>query len=54
MDLFRNPQLVTDIKRSKQVLNIYTNFGSKTNQMQVMVPDYGKVWYDDKVIANIL
>ena len=21
--------------------------------MQAMVPDYGKVWYDDKAIANI-
>ena len=27
--------------------------GYKINKMRVMVPDYGKVWYYDKSIANI-
>ena len=54
IDIFSNPQLVTDIKRSNQVIHISTNVGSKINQIQVMVPDYGKVCYDDKAIANIL
>ena len=27
--------------------------GSKINKIQAMVPYYGKVWYDDKSIANI-
>ena len=53
IDLFRNTQLVTDIKRSNQVLHLSTNVGSKINQMQVMIPDYGKVWYDNKAIENI-
>ena len=48
IDLFRNPQLVADIKRRNQVLNLYTNVISKTNRTKVMVTDYSKVWYDDR------
>ena len=53
IDIFRNPQLVTDTKRSNQVIHASTNVGSKINQMQAMLPDYGKVWYDNKTIVNI-
>ena len=53
IDIYSNSQLFTYIKRSNQVLHIYTNLGSKINQMQLVVPDYSKVWYDDKAIANI-
>ena len=48
IDIFRDLQLVTDIKRSNQVLHLSTNVGSKINQTKAIVPDY------DKVIANIL
>ena len=34
IDIFRNPQLVTDIKISNQVIHLSTNMGSKINQMQ--------------------
>ena len=51
---FINPQLVTDINRSNQVLHLYTTEGYKINQTQDMVPDYGKVFYYDNSIANIL
>ena len=54
IDIFSNTKLVKVIKRSNQVLNLSTNVGSKINQMQVMVPDYGKVWYDNKAISNII
>ena len=54
MDISSNPQLVTDIKKSNQVLHLSNNVGPKINQMQAVVPDYDKVWYDDKAIANIL
>ena len=53
IDIFRNPQLVTDSKRSDQVLRLSTDVGSKTKQIQAVVPDYGKFWYEDKSIANI-
>ena len=54
IDIFENPQLVIDIKRRNQVLHLSTSLVSKTNQMQAMVPDYGKVWYVDKATVNIL
>ena len=53
IDTFINPQLVININRSNQVLYLYTNVGSKINQIKVIVPDYGKVWYYYKAIANI-
>ena len=43
LDIFRNTQLVMDIKISNKVINISTNTGSKINQMKAVVPDYGKV-----------
>ena len=52
--IFINPQLVTNINRRNQVIHISTNVGSKINQMQVMFPDYGKVWYVYNAIANII
>ena len=52
-DLFSNIQLVMDTKRSHQVIHLYTNMGSKINQIQAMVPDYVKLWNDDKAIADI-
>ena len=54
IDIFSNTKLVKVIKRSNQVLHLSTNVGSKTNQMQVMVTDYGKVWYDYKAKSNVL
>ena len=36
------------------MLHIYTNVGYKINQIQAMLPDYGKVWYGDKAKENIL
>ena len=54
IDVFINPQLVMDIKRINQVVHMSTNVGSKIIQMKAMVPDYGKVCYNDKGIMNIL
>ena len=35
------------------MLHLYTNLGSKINQIQEMVPYYGKVCYDYNSIYNI-
>ena len=53
IDIFRNLRLVTDINRSNHVIHIYASVGSKMTQAHVMVPDYGKLWYDDNTIDNI-
>ena len=50
IDIFRKPQVFTYINRSNQVIHLYTNVVSKINQIQVMVQNYGKLWYDDKAI----
>ena len=42
-----------DIKRSNQVPHLSTNLVSKTNKNKAILPDCGKVWYNDKSIANI-
>ena len=36
-----------DIKIGNQVVHLSNNEGSKTNQMQEMIRDYGKVRYDE-------
>ena len=43
INIFSNPQLVMDIKISNQVIHLSTNVGSKINQTQAMIPDYGKL-----------
>ena len=43
----------TYINRSNQVFHLSIIVLSKTNQIQAMVPDYGKLWYDNKAISNI-
>ena len=53
IDIFSNPQLVMVIKRIKQVLHLSTNLVFKINQIQAIVPYYGKMWYDYKAIENI-
>ena len=51
--LFRNPQLLKNVKRSNKVRHLSTNVGYKIDQIKVMVLDYGKVRYEDISIANI-
>ena len=53
IDLFSNPKLVTNIRKSKQALFLPTNVGSKINKTQAKVPDYRTVWFDKDAIANI-
>ena len=54
IDIFINPKLVKDINRINQVLHLSTDVGYRINQMQEMVSDYGKFWYDDNYTVNIL
>ena len=41
IDIFSNPQLVIDLKRSNQVIQLSTNVVSKINKIQEILPDYG-------------
>ena len=48
IELYINPHLVMNIKRSNHVIHLSTNMGYKTDQMQGMVTGYVKVCYVDK------
>jgi hypothetical protein len=53
IDLFCNPDLVTDIHTTTETLELFTNGGSLTTNQRATVPNYGEVWYDPNAITNI-
>jgi hypothetical protein len=53
VDLFCNPDLVTDIHTTTETLELSTNGGSLTTNQKATVPNYGEVWYDPNAITNI-
>ena len=53
VDLFCNPDLVENIRKSEHGMNLATNVGAKMNNTQATIPGYGDVWYDKDAIANI-
>jgi hypothetical protein len=54
VDLFCNPKLLINIRRSNTRMNVRCNAGQRTTTMVGDLPGYGTVWYDPKSIANIL
>jgi hypothetical protein len=50
---FMNPDLVTDIKVSKQPMEMSTNAGKKQLKLQGTVNGFGKVWFDSNQLANV-
>ena len=53
MSIFYDKSLVYDIKKSEYPLQITTNTGSRIVTEQAMVPGFGRVWFDERAIANI-
>ena len=53
INLFGNPDLVNNIRKSESKLTMSTNAGSKTNNVKAEVPGIGDVWFDKEAIANI-
>ena len=54
VDIFCNPQLLTNIRRNMEGMHIHCNAGSRMTHLVRDLPGYGTVWYDPKAIANIL
>ena len=54
VDVFCNPQLLTNIQRNAEGMRIHCNAGSRLTHFVGDLPGYGTVWYDPKAIANIL
>ena len=53
IDLFRNHDFVQNISVSSNPMELHTNTGAKVIQNKAIVPGYGKVWMDERAIANI-
>ena len=53
VNLFCNPDLVTNIITTKETLELSTNGGNLFTNKKATVPNFGKVWYDPNAITNI-
>ena len=53
ISLFCNPDLVTDVRDSKEVLSLTTNAGLKIIDKEATVNGFGTVHFDKESIANI-
>jgi hypothetical protein len=53
VNLFCNPNMVSDIKETNEALELSTNGGELRTNKHANVPGYGEVWYDEKAITNI-
>ena len=54
VDIFCNPQLLKNIRKTADGMRIHCNAGSRLTNYVGDLPGYGTVWYDPKAIANIL
>ena len=54
VDIFCNPQLLRNIRKTADGMRIHCNAGSRLTNYIGDLPGYGTVWYDRKAIANIL
>ena len=54
VDLFYNPELLTNIHTVNERIYIHCNAGTQWTNQQGDLPGYGRVWYCPSAIANIL
>ena len=54
VDLIADAELVMYIRKSNTTVKFATNAGVKCNQMQANLPSYGRVWFNQEALANIL
>jgi Zinc knuckle len=54
ISVFRNPKMLTNIRKSGRVLRALTNGGYQDSNMVGDFPNLGEVWYNSNSIANIL
>jgi hypothetical protein len=53
VDLFCNPNLVTNICTTPETLEISMNGGKLFTNQKAVVPKYGEVWYNPNAVTNI-
>jgi hypothetical protein len=54
IDLFCNKQLVTNIRKVCDTMTVMGNGGKLTTRKKADFKGYGKVWFDERAITNIL
>ena len=54
VDIFCNPKLLRNIRRTPKGMQVHCNAGSRLTNLVGDLPGYRTVWYDPKAIANIL
>jgi hypothetical protein len=54
ISVFRNPNMLTNIRPSERTLRALTNGGYQDSNMVGTFPNLGEVWYNEASIANIL
>ena len=54
VDIFCNPGLLQNIRKTSEGMRIHCNAGSRHTNLIGDLPGYGTVWYDPNAIANIL
>ena len=54
VDIFCNPDLLQNIRKTPEGMRIHCNAGSRLTNLIGDLPGYGTVWYDPNAIANIL
>ena len=54
VDVFCNPGLLQNIRKTPEGMRIHCNAGSRHTNLIDDLPGYGTVWYDPDAIANIL
>jgi hypothetical protein len=53
VDLFCNPNLVTNIRTTTKTLEVSMNGGKLFTNQKAMVPNYDEVWYNPNAVTNI-
>ena len=54
ISVFRNPKLLTNIRRTTDGVRVYTNGGYQDSTMHGDIPNFGTVWFNPASMANIL
>ena len=53
-DIFCNPRLLSNIRKVDGSMTIHCNAGTRTVTKKGILKSYGKVWFSEHAIANIL
>jgi len=53
VSVFKNPSFLSNIRCSSNQLKVYTNGGTQVSSLIGNIKNFGTVWYNPKLLANI-